>query len=45
MKFSDLSLKWRKTVIGLMVSSICLLISFIVYVWSTIGSLLSVMIG
>lgn len=45
MKFKELPRKWRITIISLSVSAILLLTALIAYVYSTIGSLLHVMIG
>ena len=45
MKFKELPSKWRAAVILLSVSAILLLTALIAYVYSTIGSLLHVMIG
>ena len=45
MKFKELPHKWRMAIISMSVSAILLLTALIVYVYSTIGSLLHVMIG
>lgn len=45
MKFKELPLEWRISIISMSVSATLLLTALIAYVYSTIGSLLHVMIG
>ncbi len=45
MKFKELPKKWKWTITILMFSTILLLFTLILYVWSTLGSLINVMFG
>lgn len=45
MKFKELPRKWRISIISMSISALLLLTALIVFVYSTIGSLLHVMIG
>lgn len=45
MKYKELPRKWRIAIISMNISAILLLTDLIAYVYSTIGSLIHVMIG
>ena len=45
MKFKELPQKWKISIISVSISAVLLLTALIAYVYSTIGSLLHVMIG
>lgn len=45
MKFKEFPPKWRISIVSMSISAVLLLTALITYVFSTIGSLLHVMIG
>lgn len=45
MKFKELPKKWKTIIVSLSVSSVLLIVSLVVYVMNTLGSLIHVMLG